>query len=147
MMKQLLHDRRYRRAAWLVLLPGLLLTAVCCAYWYWQRQEWKQVNDQICSFSLAQRNLTEREQILQRWRRTDGDVLDIVQQQADRHGLQVVSFYASPQEKGRYEIELYGSYSSCIHFFNAVEQQNPWLFVSLVRMEGQHDHVSAVIHI
>ena len=87
------------------------------------------------------------EDIIRKWQGADEDVLDIVQRQADACGLQVLSFYASPQEKSRYHVELSGAYGSYIHFFNQMEREGPLFSVSLERMERCGDAVLAVIKI
>lgn len=150
MIKWLLHHKQYKRIACLMVLAVLLGMPLCCIYWYGQWQDWKSVNDQICSYDtdiLFQDHLKEREQTLKQWQHAGKDNLDIVQHQASIYGLQIISFYASPQEKGEYEIEMTGSYGSYIYFFNALEQSHPWICISLVQMEKQDDHISAIIKI
>lgn len=89
----------------------------------------------------------DREDIIRKWQGTDEDALNVVQRQADACGLQVLSFYTSPQEKSRYNVELSGSYGSYIHFFNQMERESPLFSISLERMERCGDAVLAVIKI
>lgn len=147
MMSRILHDKRHKQFLWYILLVLLLLSFVHCAYWYRQWQAWKAVNGRICSYEVTAAEWKDREEIIRKWQGADEDVLDIVQRQADACGLQVLSFYASPQEKSRYHVELSGAYGSYIHFFNQMEREGPLFSVSLERMERCGDAVLAVIKI
>ncbi|WP_232818892.1 hypothetical protein, partial [Megasphaera stantonii] len=99
-----------------------------CAYWYRHWQAWKTVNNRICSYKTAM-EWKDREDIIRKWPGTDDDALNAVQRQADACGLQVLSFYTSPQEKSRYNVELSGIYGSYIHFFNQMEREGPFFSV------------------
>ena len=146
MMNKILHDKRHKQVLWYILLALLLLSSVHCAYWYRQWQAWKTVNNRICSYKTAM-EWKDREDIIRKWQGTDEDALNVVQRQADACGLQVLSFYTSPQEKSRYNVELSGSYGSYIHFFNQMEREGPLFYISLERMERCGDAVLAVIKI
>lgn len=146
MMNKILHDKRHKQVLWYILLALLLLSSVHCAYWYRQWQAWKTVNNRICFYKTAM-EWKDREDIIRKWQGTDEDALNVVQRQADACGLQVLSFYTSPQEKSRYNVELSGSYGSYIHFFNQMEREGPLFSVSLERMERCGDAVLAVIKI
>lgn len=146
MMNKILHDKRHKQFLWYILLVLLLLSSVHCAYWYRQWQAWKAANNRICSYKTAM-EWKDREDIIRKWQGTDEDALNVVQRQADACGLQVLSFYTSPQEKSRYNVELSGSYGSYIHFFNQMERESPLFSISLERMERCGDAVLAVIKI
>jgi hypothetical protein len=146
MMNKILHDKRHKQVLWYILLVLLLLSSVHCAYWYRQWQAWKTVNNRIFSYKTAM-EWKDREDIIRKWQGTDEDALNVVQRQADACGLQVLSFYTSPQEKSRYNVELSGSYGSYIHFFNQMEREGPLFSISLERMERCGDAVLAVIKI
>lgn len=146
MMNKILHDKRHKQVLWYILLALLLLSSVHCAYWYRQWQAWKAANNRICSYKTAM-EWKDREDIIRKWQGTDEDALNVVQRQADACGLQVLSFYTSPQEKSRYNVELSGSYGSYIHFFNQMEREGPLFSIFLERMERCGDAVLAVIKI
>lgn len=146
MMNKILRDKRHKQVLWYILLVLLLMSSVHCAYWYRQWQAWKTVNNRICSYKTAM-EWKDREDIIRKWQGTDEDALNVVQRQADACGLQVLSFYTSPQEKSRYNVELSGFYGSYIHFFNQMEREGPFFSVSLERMERCGDAVLAVIKI
>lgn len=146
MMNKILHDKRHKQFLLYILLALLLLSSVHCAYWYRQWQAWKAANNRICSYKTAM-EWKDREDIIRKWQGTDEDALNVVQRQANACGLQVLSFYTSPQEKSRYNVELSGSYGSYIHFFNQMEREGPLFSVSLERMERCGDAVLAVIKI
>lgn len=147
MMQRILRGKKYKNILLFILLAVLLLASIRCMYWYRQWQAWKTVNDRIFSYEVSSTKWKDREEVIGKWQGADREVLDIIQREADACGLRVLSFYASPQEKSQYNVELSGSYGNYIYFFNQLEREGPFLTVSLVRMERQDDGIAAVIKI
>ncbi len=131
---------RLERKRKIILSLSAFLVAVAAIVWsvYWHDQwrMWKQANETILAYPLASAEAVKaREHLAKEWTAAPADMLPAVQKLADMHNIQLVSFYALNQDKGQYEIKLTSTYGNYIQFLNRLEQEIPFVSVSIVQME------------
>ncbi len=110
----------HEKKQWIVIGVGIMAVFLFwrCLYWYGQWKEWERCNEQILSYSSLLPADANHTQDAVQWLAQPEDCLAVVQEQAQQHQLQLISFQAITQENQQYQMEVNGTYDSYIHFLN-----------------------------